>query len=162
MGGADVGKAGLAAGDDGSGPIAGADGSRLTMTAGGAIAESAPGAGAAPSRLAPANWEAMSASLRAASSSGAGIDAGTARSPPGLGRPARAGRGMLAVSVGASSTRAPEAGSAPISGFGGVRPSGVHAIRQAAPPMARSGPNRNIVMGPVLLREDEPILVTKM
>ena len=106
MGGADAGKAGLAAGDDGSGPIAGADGSRLTMTAGGAIAESAPGAGAAPSRLAPANWEAISASLRAASSGGAGIDAGAARSPPGLGRPARAGRGMLAVSVGASSTRA--------------------------------------------------------
>jgi hypothetical protein len=43
----------------------------------------------------------------------------------------------------------------------GARPLGVHAIRQAAPAMARSGPNRRIVMGPVLFIEDGPILVTK-
>ncbi len=43
----------------------------------------------------------------------------------------------------------------------GARPSGVHPTRQAAPAMARSGPNRRIVMGPVLFIEDGPILVTK-
>ena len=162
MGGADAGKAGLAAGDDGSGAIAGADGSPLTSDRGRRDRRRRARRGR---RALEVGVGELGNDVRVAEGRfrrGAGIDASAARSPPGLGRPASADRGMLAVSVGASSTRAPEAGGAAISGFGGGRPSGVHAIRQAAPPMARSGPNWNIVMGPVLLREDEPILVTKI
>src|SRR5579863_1350323 len=135
---------------------AGSDGARTTA------------AGAGSETSAP-NWAARSASLTSASG-GAGRAPGSAPAearsgadgPPRPGdaeiadRPARA---MLAVSVGPSSTRAAETSAAP---SGAMRPSGVQATRQAAPPRARSGPNRMIVMGPVLLRKDGPILVTKI
>ena len=74
------------------------------------------------------------------------------------------GRGpvTLAVSVGAASEREAGARSNVATSGRGGRPSGVQATRQAAPATAKSGPNRNMFMGPVPLRKDGPVLVNKM
>ena len=64
--------------------------------------------------------------------------------------------------VDARSGGADGASSIAASSAGGRRHSGVNAIRQAAPHMARKRRGWRIVMGPILFDEDGPTLLTKI